>query len=77
MKKLPLIIGLLFLTSFVSASEYCEGWSDGYKAGVCFEKIGCVPPVPPVCPVIRYYESYDSYKDGYKRGFSEGLKKRK
>lgn len=68
-----LLINLLFI--FNVSSDYCDGFSDGYKEGYCYEQVSCPsPPVPP-CPYMRHNEK-DTYKDGYNRGFTQGVKTR-
>ena len=53
-----------------SQTAYCEGWEDGYIAGYCYRKYGCIEPIPPVCPIPEINE--DGYRDGYNRGFIKG-----
>lgn len=62
----------IFFISF--ASPYCEGFEKGYAEGYCYERVGCVSPVSPVCPVPS--PGFSSWRDGYNRGFSQGLKDR-
>ncbi|NQY28288.1 MAG: hypothetical protein HRT69_02340 [Flavobacteriaceae bacterium] len=59
-----------FIKSNSSGTSYCDGWNAGYKAGYCYQRIGCITPYVPVCPVQRTGES--SYNDGYNRGFLKG-----
>lgn len=56
-------------------SVYCQGWADGYKAGYCYGKFACLPPLVPLCPLPRLGES--TYMDGYNRGFLAGLNARR
>jgi len=53
--------------------NYCDGWEDGYKAGWCYEVVGCVDPIVPVCPVPTV-NCNSGYKCGYNRGFKAGMK---
>ncbi len=67
------IINPITLTEKVAnnANNFCEGWSDGYKEGYCYEKgYGCLSPLVPLCPLARIGE--DTYKGGYNRGFIQG-----
>lgn len=61
----------------IVTTNYCRGFSDGYKEGYCYDRFGCIAPIPPVCPILEIGESQDSYKDGYNRGFKTGLQDRK
>lgn len=60
----------LALSSTAYASSFCDGYKEGYKAGKCYPKKNCLPPMPPMCPMAGMGET--SYQDGYNRGFSEG-----
>jgi hypothetical protein len=54
-------------------SEYSKGWSDGYKEGWCYETdYGCIHPIVPICPIRRIGEK--GYRDGYNRGFTQGVR---
>ena len=59
----------------VREKTYCLGWEKGYVAGACYNDPFCIEPVVPICPVP--FPNFTEYKDGYQRGFKEGLKKRK
>ena len=69
----------ILLTVFVNAqTNFNIGYNSGYGAGYCFDQgIGCIKPVPPISPIPTIGESSDNYKDGYNRGFSDGLNKQK
>lgn len=73
------IFSLLILTSasirYKLEKSYCDGFSDGYKAGWCYEIPNCVTPIVPACPAKKVNEY--TYKDGYNRGFSTALSDRK
>ena len=69
MKKLILI--LITVASTYGYSSFCAGYQDGYRAGYCYNKFGCIEPIPPICPIPNIGES--SYSDGYNRGFLVGL----
>lgn len=69
----------ILLTVFVNAqTNFNIGYDSGYGAGYCFDQgSGCINPVPPISPIPAIGESSDNYKDGYNRGFSDGLNKQK
>ena len=69
----------IFLTVFVNAqTNFDKGYNSGYGAGYCFDQsIGCIKPISPISPIPDIGESSDNYKDGYNRGFSDGLTKQK
>jgi len=78
---LPNIFMILLLvfysfTNLENTTEYSKGYEAGYKAGWCYEIIGCVEPIPPVTPVPTV-DCPKGYKCGYNRGFAEGLNDRK
>jgi hypothetical protein len=75
-------INLTFAATLVAASvllgsqaaradDYCQGFEEGYQAGYCYQKFGCIPPISPICPIARIGE--DGYQAGYNRGFLAGL----
>lgn len=75
-KTLALIALALFLfggVSFISSDTvYCDGWEDGYAEGYCYnEDYGCLAPIAPLCPIPKI--NRNQYKDGYNRGFKQGL----
>lgn len=65
---------ILCLASIASASAFCDGWEDGYKARYCYRQYACLPPLVPLCPLPRLGE--ETYQDGYNRGFLAGLNAR-
>lgn len=76
MKKLFIILLInVYFQSFSLEKSYCDGFSDGYKAGWCYEIPNCVTPTVPACPAKKVNEY--TYKDGYNRGFSTALSNRK
>jgi len=80
MKKSNIIIILLilFTSSIFAQSNFDKGFEVGYKKGFCQDQgIGCMEPITPIPPVPGVDENYNSYSDGYNRGFTMGLKKRK
>ncbi len=65
------VIGSVLIASgMAKASDYCDGFQSGYKAGYCYRQFGCIPPIPPICPIPRIGEN--SFQDGYNRGFTAG-----
>lgn len=73
MKKLLIILLATVSLSFTAATNYCNGFEEGYKAGWCDDDYGCIEPIVPVCPVMRINDK-DTYRDGYNRGFKMGIK---
>lgn len=71
MKKLTIIISLIFL-SFTSIQDpYCDGWEEGYCEG--WQSIKgqlAMCPIAPICPIPEVLEN--EYNDGYNRGFLKG-----
>lgn len=66
---------LLCLNIAFSQSEYGIGYQEGFKKGYCYdESSGCIPPNKDT-PEPDFGESFDSYKDGFGRGFKDGLNK--
>ena len=79
MKKLFLIISLLFLTMIVKAqNQYINGFTSGYRKGYCYGiGVGCIATNPPILPVPSIGENPESYQDGYNKGFLAGLQAQK
>lgn len=77
MKKIifSVVLILILLSYTTKKKTYCDGWEKGYKAGYCYEVVGCVEPVAPTCPVAK--PGFDKYQDGYNRGFTKGKKDKK
>ena len=71
-KTFKILIILILFTSGTILPEktYADGWKVGYKAGYCFEVVGCIKPIPPVAPIAKI--GFDKYQDGYNRGFTKG-----
>jgi hypothetical protein len=72
---------LLIVSMFAAAvcgaafafDHFCRGYDDGFQEGYCYQKPGCISPITPICPIPKFDES--TYRDGYKRGFLDGLKR--
>lgn len=57
-------------------TNFGNGYQRGWKEGYCHNYNvlpTCVPPIPPISPIPRIGEDTDNYKDGYNRGFADGL----
>ena len=81
-----LISGLAVLTAFspeknvestkiesIAASDFCEGWEDGYCEGWKDVKGQyAICPITPICPIPEIGQ--DSYRGGYNRGFKAGMR---
>ena len=52
-------------------TAFCAGYKKGYIAGYCYKVYGCLKPLTPLCPLPDLGET--GYKDGYNRGFIDGL----
>ena len=77
--KLIISIMLLFLVTSANlnlTTDYQRGWSKGYKAGWCHERVNCIPPLPPQAP-LPTLNCPKGYTCGYNRGFAKGLRDRK
>jgi len=67
---------MLFISIFITSLAYSQsesfrkGWSDGYKEGYCYQKVGCVTPYVPIFPLPDI--GNDTYKGGYNKGFLKG-----
>ncbi|MCQ4140419.1 hypothetical protein [Chryseobacterium sp. EO14] len=76
--KVFLSIGFTFILNlYFSQSRFDSGYSKGYSSGYCQDKINCISPISPIPPIPSVNESSDSYKDGYNRGFKDGLENNK
>jgi hypothetical protein len=65
-------------------TEYARGFRQGYPRGWCYEsnKVDNVSYTTnyceltvfvPTCPFKRFNDSWNSFRDGYDRGFAEGM----
>lgn len=56
-------------------TNFNNGYQKGWKEGYChnYGSPSCIPPIPPISPIPLIGEDVDNYKDGYNRGFADGL----
>lgn len=73
MKKFLLIFTLLSSMLFYSQDVYQNGFSAGYKAGYCYNLLGCVAPISP----IGDRDIKNDYQTGYNNGFVKGQQDQK
>ena len=66
----------LIIIIYLLLNGFCEGYDDGYVEGWCYQVQNCLEPIPPICPLPVLEEDINSYRDGYNRGFKEGLEDR-
>lgn len=77
MKQLFIALLGAGLMSFATQGDYCQGFEDGYRYGYCYDAETeqpdpfCVEPIPPICPIPGINEN--GYRDGWARGFNQGL----
>ena len=74
MKQFVILITIVCsINTLIGQNQFSKGFEKGWKAGYCYQEVGCFAPISPATPVPHYSESYDSYKDGYSKGFQMGL----
>lgn len=77
MKKIFLILMICpFLYLKAQMGNFGDGYQRGWKEGYCHNYNAsptCIPPIPPISPIPLIGEDIDNYKDGYNRGFADGL----
>lgn len=75
MKKLFLILMFCPFLYVNTQTNFDNGYQRGWKEGYCYNhnSPSCIPPIPPISPIPRIGEDTDNYKDGYNRGFADGL----
>lgn len=66
-----LIVAAFFVSVSLAESQFCEGFYEGVRAGICYNKTFCNPSIPSLCPIPHIGQ--DSWRDGYNRGFLVGL----
>ncbi len=78
-KKIILLISLVFCMNVFSASQFCEGFSSGYVTGYQQSSGSSFKPFVPFCPFQPFKGFNDPESDyehgyiiGYERGKSEG-----
>ncbi|WBV51187.1 hypothetical protein [Chryseobacterium gambrini] len=71
--KILTTITLFVLKLSFAQSNFSKGYNSGYSSGYCQDKPNCISPISPIPPIPTIDESPDSYKDGYNRGFKDGL----
>lgn len=75
MKKIIAILVFCQTLYMNAQTNYDRGYQRGWKEGYCqnHDGVSCLPPNPPMTPMSRINENDNSYKDGYNRGFTDGL----
>lgn len=75
MKKIIAILVFCQTLYMNAQTNYDRGYQRGWKEGYCqnYDGVSCLPPNPPMTPMSRINENDNSYKDGYNRGFTDGL----
>lgn len=65
------MLSLLFVSLSVQASDFCQGYADGYYEGYCYDLGDECRPEPVACPYPSAEE--DDYSGGFRRGLTDGL----
>ncbi|MEA1850925.1 hypothetical protein U9K52_18580 [Chryseobacterium sp. MHB01] len=73
MKKLMTIFTVLLSTILYCQDIYQNGFSAGYKAGYCYNILGCIAPISP----IGDRDIKNDYQTGYNNGFVKGQQDQK
>ncbi|NMR34238.1 hypothetical protein HIO71_08450 [Chryseobacterium aquaticum] len=68
MKKITTIFSVIISTILYSQDVYQNGFTAGYKAGYCYNVLGCIAPVTP----IGQLDVKQDYQTGYNNGFVKG-----
>lgn len=78
MKQFLILIAFFTILNSFSQSKFAEGYKKGFVEGYCYDKSStCVKPIVPNTPIPKIGESLNNYKDGYNRGFTDGVKLKK
>ena len=72
MKKILLILSLIFLANTASASSFCEGYKRGYIQGYMRAHNTNLKPLTPLCP-LKPLKGFGDPKDDYEFGYLMGL----
>ena len=68
-----IVLGTMSFTTTTNELTFCDGWSDGYKKGWCYQRtLGCIEPIVPLCPMVTIYDE-NTYTGGYNKGFLTAL----
>lgn len=70
MKRSIVILFTLFLP-LLAQSTFCDGWEDGYAAGMKYLKDDIY--ITPICPIAGFGE--DTYEVGYSKGYERATGK--
>ncbi|WP_288243478.1 hypothetical protein [uncultured Chryseobacterium sp.] len=73
MKKLMTLFTVLLSTILYCQDIYQNGFSAGYKAGYCYNNLGCIAPISP----IGDRDFKNDYQTGYNNGFVKGQQDQK
>jgi len=68
MRKILTILTIASSSILYCQNVYQNGFSAGYKAGYCYNQLGCVPPIAP----IGQLDIKTDYQTGYNNGFVKG-----
>lgn len=68
MRKILTILTIVSSSILYCQNVYQNGFSAGYKAGYCYNVLGCVEPVAP----IGFVDIKNDYQTGYNNGFVKG-----
>lgn len=68
MRKILTILTIASSSILYCQNVYQNGFSAGYKAGYCYNQLGCVAPIAP----IGQLDIKTDYQTGYNNGFVKG-----
>ena len=73
MKNIYILLIALITISVSAQNSFYDGFNSGYKAGYCFNEIGCLEPIPPIAGVQTFTPvGQTDYQHGYDTGFTQG-----